>query len=194
MEVITIDNISTKCYLISLNNGWLMVDTGIPDTFPQLLRLLSHKNIPVNDVNYLLITHFHPDHAGLTQNLRDLGTKLILHKEQISYVQKINANFKKNPKANFKDIVLTNNLIVSDVGSRDLLKSIGIDGQIILTPGHSEDSVSLIIDGCCAFIGDLPPLNSSSEEINQEVIESWEIIKNANVKTIYPAHGEPFNL
>lgn len=194
MEVITIDNISTKCYLLSLNNGWLMVDTGMPDTFPQLLRLLSQKDIPVNDVNYLLVTHFHPEHAGLTQNLRDLGTELILHKDQISYVQKINASFKKNPKANFKDIVLTNNLIVSDEGSRDLLKSIGINGQIVLTPGHSEDSISLIVDGDCAFIGDLPLVDSASEEMNEEALESWEIIKNANVKTVYPAHGEPYTL
>lgn len=189
MEVITIENKSTNCYLIPSNHGWIMIDTGLPDTFPQLLRLLSQKDIPVNDVNYLLITHYHPDHAGLTQNLKDLGTNLILHENQIPYAQKINAFYKKNPKANFKDIVLSSNLIVSDEGSIEFLKSLGINGKIIPTPGHSDDSVSLLIDGDCAFIGDLPEITLAPAYENSEITESWDKIKSFPVKTIYPAHG-----
>lgn len=193
MEVITIENKNTNCYLIPSNNGWIMIDTGLPDTFPQLLRLLSQKDIPVNDVNYLLITHYHPNHAGLTQNLKDLGTNVILHEYQIPYVQKINALYKKNPKANFKDIVLSNNLIVSESGSRELLKSLGVDGEIIPTPGHSDDSVSLLIDDDCAFIGDLPKFLLSSDDNLLETKDSWNRIKSTKIKTIYPSHGEAYS-
>ena len=38
----------------------------------------------------------------------------------------------------------------------ELLKVNSIDGEILYTPGHSEDSISLIV-GDSAFVGDLIP-------------------------------------
>ena len=35
------------------------------------------------------------------------------------------------------------------------LYGVGIQGEIIETPGHSDDSVSLVLDSGLAFIGDL---------------------------------------
>ncbi len=41
--------------------------------------------------------------------------------------------------------------------SRAFLARIGILGEIISTPGHSDDSVTLILDQGVAFTGDLTP-------------------------------------
>lgn len=49
-------------------------------------------------------------------------------------------------------------MVVSSVESRIFLENEGISGEIIQTPGHSDDSISLVIDECCAFTGDLPGL------------------------------------
>lgn len=194
MNVITLTYKTANCFLIPANGRWVMVDTGWPDTFSQLLQLLNQNNIGVNEVDYLIITHFHPGHAGLTQNLKDLGTELVLHENQVPYFNKLNNFYKKNPKANFKDITSNSNIIVSDTDSREFLKTIGIDGELISTPGHSEDSVSLILDNDCAFTGDLPAY-SRMEAYDDTVVEDcWDMISQYHVKTIYPGHGESYDV
>lgn len=193
-NIIRITNNTTNCYLLPSKDGWLLVDTGLPDTFSQLLQILSQNDISVYEINYLVITHFHPDHAGLTQNLRDLGTNLIVHEEQVPYMKELNAFYKKNPKANFKDIIMNNILIVSDYDSGSLLSSIGIEGELISTPGHSDDSISLIIGEDCAFTGDLPAYALKDSYQDLVIEDSWDMICNYRVNQIYPGHGEPYHL
>lgn len=193
MKVVQLTYKSANCYLIPANEGWIMVDTGWPDTFSQLLQLLYQNNIPVNEVDYLIITHFHPGHAGLTQNLKDLGTNLILHESQLPYYNRLNTFFKKNPKANFKDITNNNNIVINNSDSRSFFESLNIHGELLSTPGHSDDSISLVIDDKFAFIGDLPTI-FKPEEYNTVVADSWNMIQQHNVKTIYPGHGEPFEI
>lgn len=194
MKVINLTYKETNCYLILTQDGWLMVDAGWPDTFSQVLQLLSRQHIPVNEINYLVITHFHPDHAGLVQNLKDLGINLILHEDQVPYVKELNSFYKKNPKANFKDITGSNTTIVTTSESRELLLKLGIEGELLCTPGHTIDSISLIIDNSCAFIGDLPALSLAEAKDNPMIRDSWALIQDFGVKKIYPGHGEAYNI
>jgi glyoxylase-like metal-dependent hydrolase (beta-lactamase superfamily II) len=194
MEVINLSYKFTNCYLLQSSCGWIMVDAGWPDTLYQLLHLLKQKDVPASDIKYLIVTHFHPDHAGLVQNFKDFGTNLILHESQVPFVDKLNQFFGRNPKANFKDIVIGNNLVLSSSETRRFLKSVGIDGEVIHTPGHSDDSISVIIDGCCAFTGDLPALSLMEAYNDQTLKDGWKLIQDYHVKKIYPAHGDSYNL
>ncbi len=194
MEVIKLTYKSTNCYLIKSNNCWIMIDAGWPDTITQLLKLLKQKDINIKDIKYLIVTHFHPDHAGLAQNLKDFGIILIIHESQVHFVDKLNDFFKRNPKNNFKDIDAINNMVVSSKESRIFFKSEGINGEVIQTPGHSDDSVSLVIEECYAFTGDLPRLLLMETYNDQTLKDSWKLIQEYNVKRVYPAHGEPYNL
>lgn len=194
LNIIPLVHKSTNSYLLPAGDGWLMIDTGWPDTFAQLLQLLNQNHICVNEINYLAVTHFHPDHAGLAQNLKDLGTNLLLHEYQVPYINKLNLLFKKNPKANFKDITAGNNLVMNETRSREFLKTIGLNGELISTPGHSDDSISLILDDCCAFVGDLPNPELSEAYDDLVIDDSWDMIRKYNVKTIYPGHGKPYEI
>lgn len=82
--------------------------------------------------------------------------------------------------------------MVSSKESRNFLKIIGIVGEIIQTPGHRDDSISLIIDGCCAFTGDLPEFNLMEAYNHQTMKDSWKSIKEYKVTKIYPAHGKQY--
>ncbi len=194
VNVVSLTNNRTNCYLLPVNDGWLLIDTGLPDTFSQLLQLLNQNDISIYEINYLMITHFHPDHAGLTQNLRDLGTNLILHEDQVSYIKELNTFYKRNPKANFKDIIGSNAIILSESDSRSFLKSIGINGNLITTPGHTDDSVTLVIDDNCAFIGDLPAYQLVDAYDDFVIEDSWDMIEKYHVNTIYPGHGEVYEI
>ncbi len=195
MNVINITYKSANCFLVSSNDGWVMIDTGWPDTLSQLLQLLNQRNISLNEVNYLIITHYHPAHAGLTQNMKDLGITLVMHESQLSYYNRLNLLYKKNPRANFRDITSSNNIVLNNNESRDFFHSIGIEADLISTPVHSDDSVSLVFDNHCAFIGDLPALNPTNYNIDDILLEeSWNLIKRYHVKTIYPGHGESYEI
>lgn len=194
MNVINLSYDSTNYYLIQSNSGWIMIDTGWPGTLSKYLNLLKQKNINLNEIKYLIVTHFHPDHAGLVQDIKNFGASLILHNIQVPYLDELRIFFSRKPQYPFKDIDANNNIVVSSVESRLFLQKIGIKGEIISTPGHSNDSVSLVIDGCCAFTGDLPGLMFVDLESNPEVNESWKLIQNYRVKTIYPGHGYTFSM
>lgn len=194
MKVLTLTCKLTNCYLLESNHGWILIDTDWPDTLPRLIYLLNQNEVNINDIKYLIVTHFHPDHAGIVQNLKDFGINLILHEIQVPFVDKLNEFFKKSRKFNYKDIKTGNNIEVSSAESRQLLKSAGINGEIVITTGHSDDSISTIINEGYAFTGDLPDL-SLVDAYNDEIIkDSWKLIQDYGVRKVYPAHGIPYNI
>ena len=70
-----------------------------------------------------------------------------------------------------------------------ILSSIGISGEIIHTPSHSEDSISLIRDDGSCFVGDLDPLEYiEAYENNAALKNEWDLIMSYNPKTIFYAH------
>jgi glyoxylase-like metal-dependent hydrolase (beta-lactamase superfamily II) len=89
----------------------------------------------------------------------------------------------------FHDITLHDNRALPLAESRAFLTAIGIDGQVIATPGHSDDSVSLILDSGDAFVGDLTSPDAVPEEHAAAVAASWEAIRSAGGRTIYHAHA-----
>lgn len=53
-----------SCYLIEKNGHAAFIDVGTNYTAPLLLELLEEKNIPLENVDYVIPTHVHLDHAG----------------------------------------------------------------------------------------------------------------------------------
>lgn len=49
----------------------------------------------------------------------------------------------------------------------------GISGEIVPTPGHSDDSISVVLDDGSAFTGDLPPLYYTTPDSREQVAVSW---------------------
>ena len=72
--------------------------------------------------------------------------------------------------------------------TRAFLLQLGIAGEIIPTPGHSDDSITLILDEGFAFIGDLPPRFMVPDD-NLRAKESWDKIYAHKITRIFPAHG-----
>ncbi len=194
MNIITLNYKSTNCYLVPVTDGWLLMDAGWPDTLSQFLQLLNQNGVLLNDINYMVLTHLHPGHAGLTQNLKEFGARLILHNCQAPFVNKINAFFKKTPSSRFKDITFDHSIIMNEDDSRSFLKEMGLDGALLPTPGHSEDSISLVLDGGFAFTGDLPALDLAEACNDPVIMASWEALKACGVKRIYPGHGDAYDI
>jgi glyoxylase-like metal-dependent hydrolase (beta-lactamase superfamily II) len=67
----------------------------------------------------------------------------------------------------------------------------GIAGEVVHTPGHSDDSVSLVLDSGIAFTGDLTSEQMIATEDPVVVARSWQALRDRGVRTIYAGHGEP---
>ena len=66
MNILNVGYQSTNYYLIDIKSGKLLVDCGWPGTLPQFSAELKRKGVSIKDIKYFLVTHFHPDHAGMT--------------------------------------------------------------------------------------------------------------------------------
>lgn len=191
MNIINVGYDSTNYYVVADTKPKLLIDVGWSGTLPKLQHHCKRVGISLPDIKHLLITHYHPDHAGLAQELKRIGLKLILLENQISAVPVLRTYMK--PEHNYVDIDLTDNVVLKIEDSRAFLEKLGIQGAIIATPGHSDDSVTLILDEGTAFTGDLPhPLMVMDD--SEEAKASWNKIRALGVKTVYPGHGPVWQL
>ena len=188
MNIVNVGHQSTNYYLIDIKGGKLLVDCGWPGTLPQFSAELKRKGIAIQDIKYLLVTHFHPDHAGLTQELKSLGIKHLLLDVQVDFISQM-TEFFKTKNYPYVQIQTDDSIRLQLSESRKFLAGIGLAGEIIHTPGHSEDSVTLIVDDGFAFTGDLQPVFVLPEE-DALSRQSWDKIHQHKIVRVFPAHGK----
>lgn len=186
LNIVNVGYDSTNYYVIETAQAKLLIDVGWPGTLPKLLHALKRIGISLSDITHLLVTHYHPDHAGLAQELKQKGVSLIVLENQAATIPALKLYIK--PEYNYVDITLNDNIHVLTAESRLFLRSLGIDGEIIVTPGHTDDSITLILDTGVAFTGDLLP-ESVAEYLAPAVQQSWEQIRAHNAHVVYPGHG-----
>ncbi len=191
MKIFNIGYKSSNYYLIDAGQYCLAIDVGWPGTINDYGRQLRHTGKKVQDLNYLIVTHFHVDHAGLVQELKDKGAKFILFDVQIQNIAQMETMIKK--KMSYKPINLDGNILITLSESRKFLQSIGLSGEVIHTPGHSDDSISVFLDSGDAFIGDLQPENQIMEDDSISK-SSWLRLKKLGVKYVNPGHGHSFEV
>ncbi|MDD3412062.1 MAG: MBL fold metallo-hydrolase [Eubacteriales bacterium] len=177
----------TRCYLIG---GSVLVDTDWAGTLPRFLKRVRDENVDLAAIRYLLVTHFHPDHMGIAQELADLGMRIVIFDEQQKAVHQADGVFAKDKRVRFRPVDESRALRVACADSRALLETVGVYGQVLHTPGHSEDSISIVLDDGMALVGDLPPLSWAAAYRDEKVNRSWADILSHSVHTLYYAHAE----
>lgn len=182
---------SANYYLIDADQVCLAIDVGWPGTINDYGRQLRPTGKRIQDINYLIVTHFHVDHAGLVQELKELGVKFVLFDTQIKHIAQMETMIQK--KMDYKPINLEDNIIITLPESREFLHRIGISGEVVHTPGHSEDSISVFLNSGDVFIGDLRPENQIMED-DFTAKTSWLKLKKLGGKRINPGHGYSFEL
>ena len=188
---------NTNCYFLesSIDKSLLAIDAGWPCTLYEYQRALKTIGFSFKNIKWAIVTHFHMDHAGLigefinegitcysfeNQTLNDIDEmeKVILKNKEYSAYQKID-----------KSRLTTTNINDFNIKTRVL----GIDGEAIITKGHSPDSITFITKEHEAVIGDLAPIDQIMEN-DKESIENWKSIKQKGVKMIYPSHANIFEI
>ena len=182
---------NTNTYLIQSKSSALLFDTGWAGTFPAFCKALGEKKLRAQDISLLLISHFHPDHMGIAQEIADTGAVIAAADIQREFIHSPDSVFEKEGRTDFKPIDDSRIEFFTFSDSRAFLKSRGIDGEVLHTPGHSEDSISLWLDKEKAlFVGDLNPLYELEMHKGTEIAESWERLLKLRPKMIYYGHAK----
>lgn len=190
ISAVTIVNVgyrSTNYWVVSAETSRILVDLGWPGTMGWMRAQLERMDVPLEEIKYGLATHYHIDHAGVAQELKEAGVPLLVLDVQAAAIPRMKTWIK--PEDNYLKIKMNDNHVIPVEESRETLKQIGIPGEIIHTPGHSDDSVSLLLDDGSVFTGDLTHPAFIGMEDPAVVNASWQMLRAKGAKRVYPAHG-----
>ena len=216
MKIIDIQSGINTCYVIK-EKGAIMVDGGPPKMRKTFLKRMKDFSIDPEEIQLIVLTHGHFDHVGSAKEIQEItGAKIAIHEKDRMDLEQGFSNWPKGvttwgklSSSIFKpllknkmtfpttkaDIILDNNEL--------LLNKYGISGKIIYTPGHTQGSVSVLLDSGELFAGCLahnrlpltthPALPIYAENIDL-VKESWKKVIDAGAKIVFPGHGKPFSV
>ena len=197
----------SNVFLIQHNNKHLLIDTSIKGNEKELIKTLSKLDVTKESLIALILTHSHFDHVGNAYSIKNLfDTKIYIHSSEKINLQnaivKIPKGIATIPRfisylgskvaEKFKFAEAQPDVCVED--SFDF-KDIGLNITILHTPGHSIGSMSIIVDGEIAIVGDLmfgvfyngliPPF----ADFPSEMINSWGKLLETECKIFLPSHG-----
>ena len=166
----------------------LLVDTGYAGLMQPFYRALKENGLRMEHIQYVLATHYHPDHMGLISELMKQGVKLLLMDVQREYVHFSDHLFRRDGLP-YVPIPEASATILTCSGSRAFLAGLHISGEILYTPSHSRDSVSLVTDDGDACVGDLEPFEYiEAYGDNAALQKDWEQILAHHPRRILYAH------
>lgn len=181
---------NTNTFYIPGSDRGLLVDTDWAGTLPLFFKAIKTAGIEMKAITTLLVTHYHPDHMGLAGELQRLGVKLLVVDVQRLFVHASDEIFARDKHLSYRAVDESAATVISCAESRDVLKGLGIDGEILHTPSHSEDSVSLALDDGSCLVGDLEPLAYlAGYEENPALKSDWEQLMRRRPKRILYAHA-----
>ena len=173
-SVFTIVNVgyrSTNFWVVSAGPSRLIVDLGWPGSMGRMRANLKRMDVPLEEIHFGLATHYHIDHAGLAQEFKQAGIPLLVFDVQVAATPLMKTWIK--PHDHYLEITMDDNVTISFAESRSVLERIGMPAEILHTPGHSDDSVSLLLDDGSAFTGDLTHPEFIGVEDPETVLASW---------------------
>jgi glyoxylase-like metal-dependent hydrolase (beta-lactamase superfamily II) len=179
----------TNCFVICGSRGSVLFDTGWAGTYFKFCRALKNSGVALSSITFLLISHYHPDHMGIAQEISSAGVPLLVMDVQKAYLHAADSVFAKDKSVRFHPIADADVVTIQCGQSRDILSDMGIDGEVIHTPGHSGDSVSLVLDDGTAFVGDLCPLFTVPAYGDKTLENSWNELLSHGITRIFYGHS-----
>jgi hydroxyacylglutathione hydrolase len=166
-QIFTIRIGINKCYLVK-EDGIIIIDSGPPKRIHGFQKAFEKFQIEPTEARLILLTHGDPDHAGSAKALKALtGAEIAIHDHDKLNLEHSIFNFP--PGVNswgrllhfilypiLKNVIPSIPTVKADIVLDDKnysLTDFGIAGQIVYTPGHTQGSVSVVLETGEAFVG-----------------------------------------
>ena len=181
---------NTNTYLIKGKEKFILFDTDWAGTFERFCQAIKSIGIQIQDIEYLFLSHFHPDHMGIAGQLAELGIKIVVVDIQKDFVHFSDEIFVKEKNKSFITIDDAKVILISIDESRSFFEKLGIQGEIIETPGHSDDSVSIWLDDGMLLVGDLNPLYELPLHEGTQIADTWKKLLKMRPNKICYGHAK----
>jgi len=205
-KVIRVLSGRSNVFLLTFGGKNVLIDTGpgfMSKTLENRLKALNISNI-----EYLILTHTHFDHAANAQKIKEnYNAQVLVHKSEVSFLTRGENIVPQGTNLIAKtivDIFAKRFLSLSRykpcqydilIDNTFDLNIIGFNAYIVNTPGHTTGSVSIIVDNEIALVGDamfgvfkwsvFPPF---ANDIIQ-MIRSWGTLLETECRIFIPSHG-----
>lgn len=196
-------------FLVYTNKAVILVDTGHRGMNDHIMDALKEIGCNPGDLNLIVLTHTHYDHAGGASALKVVsGAPVVVNEREAENLRRgrttIPAGTRwKGKLISFLGRILARRVMKLDpleadvlVANRMDLHEFGIPGYILHTPGHTAGSQSVILENGIALVGDnflgfqgndhFPPFADSMDD----VLESWQKLIDSGCRELMPAHGD----
>jgi hydroxyacylglutathione hydrolase len=202
----------TDCFIIQGERSNILIDTGINFTRERYLEVFAQHQIKASGISLIIVTHGHSDHFAHLSVVKELtGASIVCHKDATSPIMTgksapviagnwVGSIMKQIFKGRLTDYVpVPPDIVVDEVYD---LSAHGIQGKIIHTPGHTDCSVSVLLDSGDAFTGDMfmanpfkanQPLPAVFIVNRSQLLDSMQKILDHGAQTIYGSHGGCFS-
>ena len=152
-------------YIITTDRGHILVDTGMPNSNKKLDAAFKNNNVNPQSVQLIILTHGHMDHVGSTAYAKKItGAKILCHKSYAKDLADGKIEIAIPQKFMGRVLNLMSGFLGSNIGAvnPDIvmgdefdLSGFGVAGKVIHTPGHSQSSISVVLDSGEILVGDL---------------------------------------
>lgn len=155
-----------NAFVLLGSDGCVLVDAGLPDSVPRFEAALVARGRSLRDVTLIVVTHAHVDHAGGAVALRDAsGAAVVAHRRELPYLQG-EVRMPMCVTSVWGRMLLASGAprqpypplhpeIVLSGDERLDLAPYGVAGQVRHTPGHTPGSLSVLLPGGDALVGDM---------------------------------------
>lgn len=211
-----IGNYIARNYLLKTDIGWIAIDTGFAggcDHFLERFRRLA----PIEELRYIFLTHAHDDHAGFLADLLErCDAKVILHPaglpmlesgqsispEDAGYSSWVGSLYGRLHKSfAYPPVQLGGRGIFVNSDADQVFANLGLPIRIIALPGHTADSIGLMLNNTGEFFCGDAAMNAVISIARHTIWidnaddfkASWDKILACKPKRIYPSHGNPFS-
>lgn len=219
-DVLNFGNRIVNCWAYRIQSGYVIIDTGYENNYKNFKKKLKSNSIAIDEIKYCFLTHAHDDHAGFINRLLsdNQNAKIVMSGKGVCTLRRGQNSFvggctgksalafcnvmrlfgKGQHKFPPIKTEYENRLIIISEENQARLEQ-ELNGKIVETPGHTSDSVSLLLNNGCLFCGDAAMNGFPSKhnitiwaEDGAAFSRSWQKIIALQPSKIFPGHGKPF--
>lgn len=210
----------TNWYLLEEGGRLTVLDAGLPRDWDEFCSGLSLLGYTLDDIDAVLITHHHPDHAGTAERLRSAGARVLSHPADAPFLRGERRMKRSSVVRSLwhpwyarymlhllgKGVLRVPNIARLDELADGEIVDVPGSPRVLHAPGHTPGSCVLLLeDRSLLFSGDaLVTLDMTRGRTGPRVIDgpvsddselalrSLAVLEATRAETVLPGHGEPW--